>query len=66
MSEGKPVVEKPWWKEALGKTTLANTAAFIIVTSGLAVTAYFQKWELFGMVLGAGVGYLFPKQTKTE
>lgn len=57
---------KAWWKEALDKTTLANLAAFIAVLTGLGVTAYYQKWELFAMVLGAGVGYLFPKQTKAE
>lgn len=66
MSETKPVMEKPWWKDALNKTTLANLAAFIAVITGLGVTAYSAKWELFGMILGAGIGYLFPKQNKTE
>ena len=48
-------------KSMLDKTTVANVVAATVVVVGLAVTAYYQKWEIFAVVVTAGVTYLFPK-----
>jgi hypothetical protein len=46
----------------IDKAETATVAAAIIVVLGAAATAYAGKWELFGMIIGAAVAYLFPKK----
>jgi hypothetical protein len=49
----------------IDKAETATVAAAAITLIGAGVTAYAGKWELFGMIVGAAVAYLFPKK-KTE
>ena len=49
----------------IDKAETATVAAAVIVVLGAASTVYYGKWELFGMIVGAAVAYLFPKK-KTE
>jgi len=48
--------------KAIEKTTLASFAAFTAVVVGLGASAAAGKWEVFSLIVGAAVGYLFPKQ----
>ncbi len=49
----------------IDRAETATVAAAVIVIVGAASTVYYGKWELFGMIVGAAVAYLFPKK-KTE
>jgi hypothetical protein len=49
----------------IDKAETATVAATVIVVLGAAATVYYGKWELFGMIVGAAIAYLFPKK-KTE
>ena len=49
----------------IDKAETATVAAAVIVVLGAAATVYYGKWELFGMIVGAAIAYLFPKK-KTE
>ena len=49
----------------IDKAETATVAAAVIVVLGAAATVYYGKWELFGIIVGAAVAYLFPKK-KTE
>jgi hypothetical protein len=49
----------------IDKAETATVAAAAAVVLGAAATVYYGKWELFGMIIGAAVAYLFPKK-KTE
>jgi hypothetical protein len=49
----------------IDKAETATVAAAAVVVLGTAATVYYGKWELFGMIVGAAVAYLFPKK-KTE
>ena len=46
----------------IDKAETATVAAAAIVVLGAAATVYYGKWELFGMIVGAAVAYLFPKK----
>jgi len=48
----------------IDKASVQNVVAAAGVIVGLAVTAYFQKWELFAVITGACTTYLFPKTQK--
>jgi hypothetical protein len=49
----------------IDKAETATVAAAVIVILGAAATVYYGKWELFAMIVGAAIAYLFPKK-KTE
>jgi len=49
----------------IDKAETATVAAAVIVVLGAAATVYYGKWELFAMIVGAAIAYLFPKK-KTE
>lgn len=46
----------------IDKATTQNIVAAAGVIVGIAVTAYYQKWELFAVLVTACAYYLFPKQ----
>lgn len=48
----------------LDKATTQNVVAAAGVVAGIAVTAYYQKWELFAVLVTACATYLFPKTQK--
>ena len=52
-------------RRLIDKAETATVAAALIVIVGAAATAHAGKWELFGMIVGAAVAYLFPKK-KTD
>ena len=49
----------------IDRAETATVAAAVIVVLGASATVYYGKWELFGMIVGAAIAYLFPKK-KTE
>jgi len=49
----------------IDKAETATVAAAAITLIGAGATAYAGKWELFAMIVGAAIAYLFPKK-KTE
>lgn len=49
-------------KSLIDKASTQNIVAALGVLTGLAVTAYFQKWELFAVIASACTYYLFPKK----
>ena len=49
-------------RRLVDKAETATIAAAAIALVGAGVTAYAAKWELFGMIVGAAVAYLFPKK----
>ena len=48
----------------IDKATTQNVVAAAGVVAGIIVTAYFQKWELFAVLVTACATYLFPKTQK--
>jgi hypothetical protein len=46
----------------INKAETATVAAAAIVVIGAVATVYYSKWELFGMIVGAAIAYLFPKK----
>lgn len=51
-------------KSLIDKATTQNVVAAAGVAVGIVVTAYFQKWELFAVLVTACATYLFPKTQK--
>ena len=49
--------------ELIGKATVANVVGGIVIVSTTAATIYYQQWELVGVIVGAVLAYLFPKQS---
>jgi hypothetical protein len=48
----------------IDKATTRNVVAALGVAAGIVVTAYYQKWELFAVLVTACATYLFPKTQK--
>ena len=48
----------------LDKASTANVVAALVILTGIAGSLYFEKWEVVTFILGAAVGYLFPKTQK--
>jgi hypothetical protein len=48
----------------IDKATTQNVVAAAGVVAGIVMTAYYQKWELFAVIVTACTTWLFPKQTK--
>ena len=51
-------------RSLIDKASTANVVAALVILAGIAGSLYFEKWEVVTFILGAAVGYLFPKTQK--
>jgi len=49
--------------EIVEKATVANVVGAIVVVAVTGAGIYYQQWEVLGVIVGAAIAYLFPKQT---
>jgi hypothetical protein len=49
-------------RSLIDKATTQSVVAATGVVAGIIVTAYYQKWELFAVLVTACATYLFPKR----
>ena len=46
----------------IDKASTQNVVAAIVVVSAVGASIYYGKWELLAFIVGAAIGYLFPKK----